>query len=553
MITGGRILVIGAGQIGETVANKLLELKPELVVAHTYTLQEAQEVSSMLSRSVSSSTTLATSWRDLFSPFSLSQVLEESLRDTSENRRVLTNFFYGHLTEEVVQGSTIYQLVKKWQPNVVVDGVNTATVCGYEDDPYTTPRHLIELLGADSSEKTIDLAEKLLLSSFVPKLVRFVQTLYRAMLDFEVERYVKVSTTGLGGMGINIKYTHGDVNEEGMSSGILGKVSAAGVLHQLLWSIAHSPKIDVKIVVPAALVGWEPVRFGKFHSNGSFPKLVDCEVPIDVPFGSSLKSTNGVDLEGYLEIPYVDSGENSAYSLGEMAAITALGQMGSVTREEVADAVIQAIEGSTRHDILAAMDAALLGPSYNAAFQRNVVLKHIADLELAEGAPSIATGNLGPTVAKHLFELHILKAVAGSVENLLETDASSLATKASEFVLGNRQVRRQILSLGLPILLDNGEILLGTYWIVPNSTDNQEVDQAKVDSWARQGWVDLRVSQISSWLGRIKLVGTDIEEKRSSSQVILNRNWQSVVLEGFNVGEILAYVYSMEGGDRKTY
>jgi hypothetical protein len=65
-------------------------------------------------------------------------------------------------------------------------------------------------------------AESLLVSNIIPNIIRFTQALQKAMTDFKIDCYVKISTTGLGGMGNNLFYTHGDVNEPGMSSGILG-------------------------------------------------------------------------------------------------------------------------------------------------------------------------------------------------------------------------------------------------------------------------------------------------------------------------------------------
>ena len=42
-----------------------------------------------------------------------------------------------------------------------------------------------------------------------------------------------------------------------------------------------------------------------------------------------------------LEVPYLSSGENRPYAREDIAAISALGQMGCVTKEEAAHAVLE--------------------------------------------------------------------------------------------------------------------------------------------------------------------------------------------------------------------
>ena len=54
-------------------------------------------------------------------------------------------------------------------------------------------------------------------------MIRFVQCLHALFCGDEdtrvpeFQRFVKVHTTGLGGMGFNIQYTHGDTGEPGLS------------------------------------------------------------------------------------------------------------------------------------------------------------------------------------------------------------------------------------------------------------------------------------------------------------------------------------------------
>jgi len=553
MLKNKIILILGTGQIGEACAIEILKDEPKVIVLHTLTKQEAIRAIENVKKSVSrTKSKLIPSWGNIFVPAKLSSVLKQELMENVNYNKDLLNYYYAPLSENIIKDSSLYKIIQKWKPDIIIDGINTATVVGYQGDPYSLPREIISKLKQNNDgKKWKRVCIKLLTSAIIPNLVRFTQVLQKAMIDFKIERYIKISTTGLGGMGINIRYTHGDLNEPGMSSGILGKVAAAGIMHQLFWGLSHTPGIDIKIVVPATLVGWQPVRYGKFRSHGKNLPLVDCPNEIKLKTGNLMKPNKCMLIKNQMEIPYVDSGENSAYSLAEMTAITALGQMGCVTREEVAQAVYEMANGSTKYDILTATDNVSLKPSFPAAFQREVVLQKLATLEKEKNVPSIATNNLGPTVSKHLFELYILLLISNnSMGQFIEHRLTELVNKAERLIRSNKELRAQILSLGFPILLEGKRIFVGECYFVPDIKSKNIISEKNIEQWAENGWVDLRRKQISYWQNQLKKVFLDVQQKEKSTTTVLNRNWQGV--KNSNTGEILAYVYSLQGGERKV-
>ena len=377
------------------------------------------------------------------------------------------------------------------------------------------------------------------------------QALKKSLLDFKVKCYVKVSTTGLGGMGDNLFYTHGDVNEPGMSSGILGKVAAAGVIHQLFWGLSHTPGINVKVVVPSALVGWQGVGFGQFRSHGRGIPLVDSKEKTKLVAGEVFIPGKCEQISTFMEMPYVDSGENCAYSLGEMTAITSLGQMECVTREEVAQACMEMAIGSTRHDLLTAMDLVALGPSHLGGIQRRIILDRLAGLEVKNSTPSIATNNLGPTVSKHLFEIYLMLACSQkSLSVLVKSSSDVLVKKINKFLEDNQQIRSQIVSLGLPIVFNDDHVTAGEYFYVPNIKEENIISTKNIDLWADSGWIDLREKNIKYWQSIIKKILTESKKDGASGLITTDRNY--IDIENADIGEILGYVYSMLGGQRKT-
>jgi len=268
---GKTILILGAGQIGEACALKSILHNPKRIVLHTLTEEESILAKKNVEKHIGSrKIDIQTSWGNALVTKGLMLINREDLH-SDKNRKKIVDYNYAFLSDELIKKSSLYHIVKKWKPDYIFDGINTATVVGYQDDPYSLPRKIINEKGRDQTNST----EQLLAANIIPSLIRFTQALKKALQDFDVKCYVKISTTGLGGMGDNLFYTHGDVNEPGMSSGILGKVAAAGIIHQLFWSLSHTPGINIKVVVPAALVGWQKVDFGKFRSHGHNIPLVD--------------------------------------------------------------------------------------------------------------------------------------------------------------------------------------------------------------------------------------------------------------------------------------
>lgn len=552
---GKTILILGAGQIGEACALRLIPEAPASIIVHCLTEEEATGIiRNLRHRCPQSSVDLVPSWGDALVTRELMHLGKKDLLANPESRRKLIEYYYGHATESLLETSSLYHLLERWRPEVVIDAINTATVVGYQDDPYSLPRKITRQASGSSMDWQ-EAANDLLATAIIAGLVRFTQSLQHAVTKLGIDCYVKISTTGLGGMGVNLHYTHGDVNEPGMSSGILGKVAAAGVMHQLFWSLSHTPGINIKIIVPAALVGWQGVHRGEFRSHGKPVALIDNSHKYLLVPGQSLMNpaSDCIDLKKSFEMPYVDSGENCAYSCCEMAAITALGQMECVTREEVAQAAFEAINGSTRYDLLTAMDHVSLGPSYVAAVQRHEILSSLRQMSESTGVPSIATNNLGPTVSKHLYELRLIHEACGdSFDQCLKMEPQAVVRELERLIDADAVTRSHILSLGLPVILEGNRLMIGTHHLVPKEHEDDTITRDNIDRWADSGWVDLRRQQVAywqQWLGHMK---KHVSAFQNSGHILVmdNKNYQSLRDEDY--GEVLAFIYSLQNGGRRV-
>ncbi|MHC4450244.1 MAG: hypothetical protein ACYS0E_08930 [Planctomycetota bacterium] len=613
----------GAGQTGQEICRRLADLGVEAIFVHDLSRERSEAAIDAIRGD--SATAFVASAGDLFLPGSLngwefvaadgpvSRVARETGTRSDPAGRAdllggLAQNRLGTFTPAIVKDSLIWNLLDAYRPHVVVDSINTATVLGYAADIIQSGRDVTELsrrildtlaggtdepipvdelgrriealAGDDAHQVQRDLVEMLKTSLGMAAqmdtacMIRFVQCLHAAFAGDEqvvipeFARYVKVHTTGLGGMGFNIRYTHGDTGEPGLSTKLLGKVCAAGSLTQLLLSLAHTPGCDVRVVVPAAVVGWTmPPDAIVRDRAGAGVTVVDSETLVACDGTGSIRDAlddadaRVTDVGETLEVPHLASGENRPYAIEEITAVTALGQMGSITKEEVAAATLDCVAGDSRYDLLAAIDASLLLPTETAAVERDRLLE-ICGRKHSTGYrfPSVSIGNLGPTTAKLLYEIEIIRAAFENVAHVVEQTPARMALRGCGYILEDREgaiLRRQILSLGIPLFLAKGPdrcgVLLGRRVAFPDPRDADALarpldpDDPEVRGWIDRGWVDLTGPRMSWWHDRFSEVLDALRNDRAVS-----RNWFDPA-RPFSAGQFLGYLYSISGGHRREY
>ena len=119
------------------------------------------------------------------------------------------------------------------------------------------------------------LAADLLEALYVPRLIRHIQVLYRGMIEAETQIYIKIGTSGTGGMGLNVPYTH---SEEKPSRVLLSKSAVAGAHSLLLFLMARTPGAPItKEIKPAAAIAWKKIAHGPIVRGGQELHLVEAE------------------------------------------------------------------------------------------------------------------------------------------------------------------------------------------------------------------------------------------------------------------------------------
>src|SRR6185436_18010431 len=281
---------------------------------------------------------------------------------------------------------SLYRLLTDSKPEVVIDCINTATGIAYGNIFHAAETLLNQLEAGVVTHQT---AEALLDALYMPRLIRHIQVMYRGMIDAETRVYVKVGTTGTGGMGLNIPYTH---SEERPSRVPLSKSAIAGAQSMLLFLMARTPGAPVtKEIKPAAAIAWKRIGYGPIPRGGRPLRQVEARPqPLRETFSSD-DPTAGRELDALYENVFIDTGENGMFSLEEFVAVSSGGQMEFVTPEEIAQYTVFEIEGrQTGHDIVNALDGAALGPTYRAGILRHRAIERMNELEAQHGVHSVA-------------------------------------------------------------------------------------------------------------------------------------------------------------------
>ncbi len=515
-VQGRTILLLGgSGLVGLAVARRLLRHGPRALVITALTREEAEGAIAELEAEgiVPDGTSLVGEWGDIFLPEAVKDWPRAKVLEDAGARAQLLDDLYGELTPAVVERSTLGALLLRHRPQIVVDCVNTATALAYQNVFESAAS-----LRRRAREGSVDLGavEGHLATLYLPQLIRHVQIALEAMRQVRTAVYVKIGTAGTGGMGLNIPFTH---SEERPSRMLLAKSGVAGAHTLFLFLMSRTPGAPaVKEIKPTAAISWKRIGYGEVKRRGQPIERYDAvqALPLESAFGAD--ATGAFEpAGGPLEGVYLDAGENGQFSLGEFEALTSLGLMEFITPEEIAQNVEREILGHpTGRDVVAALDASTSGPTYRAGVLREAALEQMATLERERGIYAVAYENLGPPrLSKLLFEGAILARLYPDIEAAARLDPEETARAAEQLISGDRELRVRIVSIGLPILLADGERMLRGPVLKVAPAPDQRPDDPRL---AENGWVDLRPSNWARWRSRLEAMAAELRGGPSAAE-----------------------------------
>ena len=553
------VLVLGGwGLVGSAVCRSLMEEHPKRIIITSLKESEAKEAAAQMRKEYpkAGKDFFLPWWGNIFTRHELKDIDREVVLSNPKLRAMYIDDIVDELTDPVLHRSALYQVLTHYKPDVVIDCINSATAIAYQDLFQSARDVMKQLKNAKQSNSEVlqETVERLLCTLYVPQLIRHVQIFYKSMNEVGTNIYVKIGTSGTGGMGLNIPYTH---SEEKPSRVLLSKSAVAGAHTLLLFLMGRTPDAPItKEIKPTGAIAWKKIAFGQIAKRGKPIELFDC--PPDK--GVHLKDTFKIRMESgtesthqVLQSVFIDTGENGIFSRGEFEAISTPGQMEYVTPEEIAQDVIYEIKGgNTGHDIINALDNATLEPTYRAGFMFNSALEKMKALEREHNVDSVAFEILGPPrLSKLLYEAYLLKVAFITMRTVVQTSPKELSAALTSLIADNQTLRSHIISIGIPILLPDGKTLLrGKEIKIPQFRGENElkISEKMIDNWAMNGWVDLRTSNMERWKNRFKnameLVDKLSETETSSRYLRNNEYWKNFT--EIDPGKIVGWIFTEE-------
>jgi hypothetical protein len=551
------VLILGGfGLVGNAIARKLVTENPEKIIITSLHLSEAEEAVKKLKED------FPEKGSNYFIPWGGDIFVRNEFRNESRlqllsdpaKRKILMKDIMEELSEDTLKNSAIYNLLNQFKPEIIIDSINTATAIAYQDI-YTTYRNITRAItNKISYDGLVDEVEKLLCTLYIPQLIRHIQILYSSMSSVGTKIYVKIGTSGTGGMGLNIPYTH---SEEKPSRVLLSKSSIAGAHTLLLFLMGRTPDGAItKEIKPTAAIAWKRIEYGEIKRRGTPVEICDIPVTEAIPLkdkfiicSDKTYRTTGKKLKSV----FIDTGENGIFSRGEFETITAQKQMEFVTPEEIADVVIFEVRGgNTGKDIVSALDHATMEPTYRAGYMQHMAVQKLDELEKKYKVSSVAFELLGPPrLSKLLYEIHLLRLFNKTMHDILNKTPEELSGKCFDIIVNDSDLRNEILAIGIPILLPDGESLLrGSIIKIPAFRGDNilDVNERNINTWANEGWIDLRISNMQKWQQRlsdlIKEAESIPESNTSSMHVRTKAYWNN--FEEINIGKICSWLFIHE-------
>jgi len=557
-INSKTVLVLGGwGLVGSAICRRLMDEQPKRIILTSLKESEAREACEQMRKEYPKAgrNFFVPWWGNIFVRNEFKDLNREEILSEPSKRSKFMDDVLEELTPEVLERSSLFQLLNKYKPDIVIDCINSATAIAYQD-LFQSSRDVVLALKHSKNEKHLkETVERLLCTQYTPQLIRHVQIFYRSMNIAQTKFYVKIGTSGTGGMGLNIPYTH---SEEKPSRVLLSKSAVAGAHTLLLFLMGRTPDAPItKEIKPTGAIAWKKIAYGTIAKRGKPIELHDC--PPEK--GITLKDKFKIHMNGNIAEPtgerlksvFIDTGENGIFSRGEFEAIATPGQMEYVTPEEIAESVVYEIKGgNTGHDIINALDNATLAPTYRAGFMFQSALEKMKQLEKQHNVDSIAFEMLGPPrLSKLLYEAHLLKLAYGTVNTVLNTPAKQMSDDLSTIIAKEEKLRSKIISIGIPILMPDGKTLLRSSEVkIPAFRGENElpITSRSIDEWAHNGWVDLRISNMEIWKSRLAVIKKELasipENDTSSRNFRTTDYWQQ--FNDIDAGKIVGWIFTEE-------
>ena len=255
---------------------------------------------------------------------------------------------FDYLTRDVLFGEKLYEIIIDVEPVLIINAINIATIFS------KNPRDNLK------------------------KLIRFYHQLYRSFNELKNKlQYIQFGTTGSGGLGFNIPFTHGDKIED---LPIQYKAAFAGASDAMLTLLSRSfgSKVKVSQIKPGLAI---------------------------------FKNSIDRSLFGEANLVCIDGGESGSYCYNELALLTSF--MGFTTIDTILEKMFDITHKKASHhshcvyDSIDSLNSSIICQSREDQKKLTQFLKHMKTM--SGRIFVLATGKLGPPSITRDLILSFLK------------------------------------------------------------------------------------------------------------------------------------------------
>jgi hypothetical protein len=178
-------------------------------------------------------------------------------------------------------------------------------------------------------------------------------------------------------------------------------------------------------------------------------------------------------------------------------------------------------------------------------------MKRLNLLEKENDIKSVAFELLGPPrLSKLLHEANIIGLIEQDMNKFVELSEEDISIKATEIIRSNSNLRKEILSIGLPIILSNGSYLRGDFVKIPvrRNQDEIEITQENLNQFCFDGWIDLRTENFRKWKERFTNIisqAKSVPSEDSSSGFVFDEEFWNF-FKTIEPGKIAGWIFQHE-------
>ncbi|MFH0819317.1 MAG: hypothetical protein V1898_04945 [Patescibacteria group bacterium] len=362
-----KILIFGAsGLVGSSVLRELLQ-RGYKKIALAYFEDKKLSVNRLRIIEKEYSVCLKKYEKNVFVQKNLSndsfQNIFSSINKTKSLERYIKN---KKLSKE---SSVLFDIINDFKPTFIIDCINTATICSYINNNGKNDKTSLGLF---------------LLLKYFQNLNNVFKRNFASKDFHEIQKYIKIGTTGIGGMGLNMPFTHG---EDKPSMSLLKKVAFAGAQTNILLAMRRNNYIKIKEIIPSTAI------FSK--------ELLISQNDRIMKYQKSLKINNKNTHFGF------DGGESGLYSVEEFSLLSNKAQMGFIEVMFLAKIIADELF-KDKQDALLGLDKYCIKNHRNSYKLRKKMINDAKQIMALHNIQCVAHGNLGPYIIRRiLFEATI--------------------------------------------------------------------------------------------------------------------------------------------------